>query len=266
MGAKITDTNYCFPFGESVNLVQQQDRSPKRVFVLGVYASAIHARWVGADGRTRVNALAVASEPYIFWRGDGVEDILKRINIPDELGKLLPAAANLNGPSGIALDELFLHPLQLQRSDAWLCDLVPHSCLNPKQKAALEREYYPLLEQYSLPKVTLPPVPRQLADETRRKEIIAELAESGAKTLILLGDEPIRWFLRWFEPRWQLLSEFGQDQAAYGRLHNVEIEGKSYQMLPLVHPRQAARLGSHSAEWQQLHERWINLTAPTLLV
>ena len=260
------DTNYRFPFGEPVNLVQQKDRSAKRVFVLGVYASAVHARWVSVDGGTRVNALAVASEPYIFWRGDGVEDILKRIKIPGELGKLLPAATNLNGPSGIALDELFLHSLQLQRSDAWLCDLVPHSCLNPKQKAALEREYVHLMEQYSLPKVTLPPVPGKLADETRRQEIITELEESGAKTLILLGDEPIRWFLRWFEPRWQVLSDFGQDQAAYGRLHNAEINGKSYQVLPLVHPRQAARLGSHSAAWHQLHQHWSNHTAPILLV
>ena len=260
------NTNYIFPFGEPVRLIQQRDRGPKRVFVLGVYASAVHARWVGVDGRTHVNALAVASEPYIFWRGDGVDDILKGIKMPNELGRLLPAATNLNGPSGNALDDLFLHPLQLQRSDTWLCDLVPHSCLNPKQKAALEREYSPLMEQYSLPKVTLPPVPRQLADETRRREIVAELAESNASTLILLGDEPIRWCLCWFEPRWQVLSDFGQDQAAYGRLHNAEINGKSYQVLPLVHPRQAARLGSHSAEWHQLHQHWINHTALTLLV
>lgn len=32
-----------FPFGEPVKAVTQTDRSEKDVFVLGVYASAVHA-------------------------------------------------------------------------------------------------------------------------------------------------------------------------------------------------------------------------------
>jgi len=34
-----------FPFGEKVREVEQKDRSPKQVFILGVYASAVHAKW-----------------------------------------------------------------------------------------------------------------------------------------------------------------------------------------------------------------------------
>ena len=34
-----------YPFGEKVHRLVQEDRSPKRVFVLGVYASAVHAKW-----------------------------------------------------------------------------------------------------------------------------------------------------------------------------------------------------------------------------
>ena len=52
-----------FPFGEEVRKVEQKDRSPKQVFILGVYASAVHARWVNVNGKTVVRALAVASEP-----------------------------------------------------------------------------------------------------------------------------------------------------------------------------------------------------------
>ena len=37
--------NYYFPFGETVKPLAQLDRTPKKVFVLGVYASAVHARW-----------------------------------------------------------------------------------------------------------------------------------------------------------------------------------------------------------------------------
>ncbi len=259
-------TPFTFPFGERVKPVIQQDRTPKRVFVLGVYASAVHARWIDAQGRTRVSALAVASEPYIFWRGDGVREILERVSIPPELGKLLPAASNLNGPSGIALDELFLHPIGLGRDDAWLCDLVPHSCLNPSQKAAIEREYQPLAEQYALPPVTLPPVPRQLADDPRRREIVEELEASGASTLMLLGDEPVRWFLKAFDSRWSVLSDFGQDNPSYGQLWDTEINGRTYRVLPLVHPRQAAKLGTHSARWHALHQHWMANTAHTLTV
>lgn len=45
-----------FPFGEPLKKVQQQDRSPKKVFVLGVYASAVHARWIDKDGKQKVAA------------------------------------------------------------------------------------------------------------------------------------------------------------------------------------------------------------------
>ena len=36
---------YYYPFGEELKQVVQQDRTPKKVFVLGVYASAVHAKW-----------------------------------------------------------------------------------------------------------------------------------------------------------------------------------------------------------------------------
>ncbi len=68
--------DYVFPFGRPLKRLVQADRSPKKVFVLGVYASAVHARWVGPDNRIKVRALAVASEPYIFWRGEGAADII----------------------------------------------------------------------------------------------------------------------------------------------------------------------------------------------
>jgi len=62
-----------FPFGTPVCILRQEDRSGKKVFVLGVYASAVHEKWIGHDLKVRVHALAVASEPEIFWIGDGIE-------------------------------------------------------------------------------------------------------------------------------------------------------------------------------------------------
>jgi hypothetical protein len=33
---------------------------------------------------------------------------------------------------------------------------------------------------------------------------------------------------------------------------------KQLQLLPLVHPRQAARIGTHSAMWANHHEMWVS--------
>ena len=63
---------YYYPFGEIVKRLVQQDRTPKQVFVLGVYASAVHARWKKGN-KIICQALAVASEPRIFWEGNPEE-------------------------------------------------------------------------------------------------------------------------------------------------------------------------------------------------
>lgn len=84
--------SYYYPFGETVHPLVQQDRTPKKVFVLGVYASAVHARWKRGN-KIICQALAVASEPRIFWDGNPEEaaEIIGRIHIPKELGILEPA-------------------------------------------------------------------------------------------------------------------------------------------------------------------------------
>lgn len=247
-----------FPFGQSVREVAQTDRTHKRVFVLGVYASAVHARWVGTDNKTIVNALAVASEPYIFWRGDNADAIIQNIVVPQTLGTLVPANQRYNGPSGFALDDLILKPLGLSRADAWLCDLVPHSCVNPAQNKAIQRAYFPVANNHGLPKPTIPPVPTVLADEKRRSAICDELQESGANTLILLGDKPIRWFLAHFDPHWKRVADFMRDGQPYGKPHIAQINGRHMKVLPLAHPRQIAKLGQSSPVWYNRHRDWVN--------
>ena len=243
-----------FPSGQPILPVRQADRSPKRVFVLGVYASAVHARWIHPDGRTRIAALAVASEPEIFWTGQGAEQIIAGITPPGDNGRFETAGAHLNGPSGRAFDECILSPLGLSRADAWLCDLVPHSCMNPSQEAALRREHLPIPDW--------PRVPAVLADDNRRLEILAELEASRATVLITLGDQPLRWFASQFgaNPR---LSDYGETPATYGQLHPLVINGRTLTLLPLAHPRQIARLGAHSDKWATLHAAW-QANAPTL--
>jgi len=245
--------NSIFPFGQPVRRVAQQDRRPKKVFVLGVYASAVHARWVGPDGKDVVRALAVASEPYIFWRGEGAADIIRQVAIPAQLGQLVPADPQFNGPSGKALDDLFLKPLGLQRDDAWLCDLVPHSCVNPQQQAAIDRSYLPAAMEQGLPLPSVPPVPTKLADDARREAILDELRQAQAGLLVLLGDQPIRWFLRAYDKRWARLADF----QPYGGSHDVRLGGLEVEVLALAHPRQVAKLGTSSGRWYDAHGQWV---------
>lgn len=253
-----------FPFGQPIVSLAQSDRSPKRVFILGVYASAVHARWIGEDGLTIVRALAVASEPEIFWRGDGESNIIAKISVPPGAGKLLPPGKNLNGPSGNALDKMFLDPLQLKRSDVWLCDLVPYSCMNDRQKAALASKYDVQREKLGLPEYCWPPVPPTLANEQRRAEIAGEVSEASPDIFITLGDQPLQWFTKYFGSK-SKLSEYGDLFGQYGLLHDISIAGRDMKLLPLVHPRQAGKLGSHSAKWADLHEAWTIEVAPNLL-
>lgn len=253
-----------FPFGQPVRVVHQVDCTPKKVFVLGVYASAVHARWINTRKKTLVNALAVASEPYIFWRGDNVESILQRIEIPEELGKLVPPDKSFNGPSGLALDNLILNPLELERDQAWLCDLVPHSCVNLGQQLAIEREYVPLKDKFNFPDPSVPSVPRKLSDEKRCNQILGEIIESRADILILLGDKPIQWFLKFFDYRWKRLSDFGQTEELYGHLHDTRIDNFDIKILPLAHPRQIAKLGKSSEIWYEAHQNWLKKSAPNI--
>jgi hypothetical protein len=95
-------------------------------------------------------------------------------------------------------------------------------------------------------------VPKVLADDARLQAILGELRESKAPLLILLGDQPVKWFLRHFDRRWNRLSDFG----IYGQRHQVELDGLEVDVLPLAHPRQAAGLGRSSEKWFEKHAGW----------
>lgn len=248
---------YRFPFGEILRPLVQEDRSPKKVFVLGVYASAVHARWKQGS-KIICQALAVASEPRIFWDGNPEEaaGIISAIPIPAALGSLEPAGQQLNGPSAKVLEENILSPLGFTRQDAWLCDLLPETRLNPGQVKALREKYEPIREQYQLNPVTIPPRPSHFCDEARSREITGEILSSQAELLVLLGDIPIREYLnRVADVPYKSLQDY-VDRFGYGNPTPVTIGGRQLQVLPLAHPRQIGALGAHSEKWNRLHRQW----------
>ncbi len=248
---------YHFPFGEVVNRVEQTDRRPVQVFVLGVYASAVHARWV-YQGRTVCRALAVASEPSIFWDGNPEEAqrIIERIDIPSGAGSLRPAAEMYNGPSAEVLDNDILRPLGLTRGEAWLCDLLPESRLNRNQQKVITEKYNPLIPTLGLNPVAVPVDNKVYCDAARRSEILAELLASKAEVLVTLGDYPIKQFLRAissFDCR--DLNEY-TGKYGYGKPTPIRINGHTINVLPLAHPRQIGRLGESSRSWYVEHRSW----------
>ena len=248
---------YYFPFGETVKPLIQEDRTPKNVFVLGVYASAVHARWRNGS-KIICNALAVASEPRIFWDGNPKEaaEIISRIKIPKELGTLEPADARFNGPSAKVLDEHVLAPLGFTRMDAWLCDLLPETRLNDGQVNAIKREYEKVRKEYGLNEVTIPRRPSKFCDSKRCEEIVAEIEESKAELLVLLGDIPIKQFLNVVASvNYKSLQEY-KERYGYGIPTDVTINCRPIKVLPLAHPRQIGGLGSHSSEWYKVHQEW----------
>jgi len=245
---------FTFPFGEPVRPVMQRDQSPKEVFVLGVYASAVHARWLGDDGKERIKAVAVASEPEIFWKGEDAAEVVGRIPLPPGAGRLEAASPQHNGPSGRSLDKLFLEPLGVTRDRAWLCDLLPESRCNPSQAKALRREYAPLQDR--LPAYDWPGVPTVLADSTRIAAIVEEFVRSEARVLVTLGDLPLRFFASRFGAH-PTLGAYCATAEEYGTPVPLQVAGRSCELLPLVHPRQASRLGRSSERWAALHEAWV---------
>lgn len=251
--------NYYYPFGEIVHPLIQQDRTPKKVFVLGVYASAVHARWK-IGNKTICPALAVASEPRIFWDGNIEEaaEIIGKIRIPKELGTLEPAGTHLNGPSAKVLDEHILAPLGYTRKDVWLCDLLPETRINSSQAKVIKEKYNPLIEQYGLNPVTIPNRPTVFCDIKRCKEILAELKESQAELLVLLGDIPIQQFLnRVVDVNYTNLQEY-VNIYGYGNKSKSIINNRKIFVLPLAHPRQIGALGIHSEKWCNIHKIWDN--------
>lgn len=226
---------------------------------MGVYASAVHAKWK-KDNKIICQALAVASEPRIFWDGNQEEaaDIIRGIHIPKQMGTLEPAGVHLNGPSAKVLDNQILAPLGFTRKDAWLCDLLPETRLNPNQFKIIQKEYVPKAKLYGLNGVTIPIRPTNFCDKARSEEIVSELEESQAKTLILLGDIPILQFLnRVAEVNYKSIQEY-VDLFGYGNYSQTIIHGKTYNILPLVHPRQIGALGAHSGKWHKYHQEWEN--------
>lgn len=255
----INDTfdNPIFPFGERAYESKQISKSPKEVFVLGSYTQAIYAKWLDPNGSLITNAIAVASEPHIFWDGydSKSEEIISRINIPNNLGYLEIADQEYNGQLGRPLDKYYLSPLGFKREDSWLCNLIPYYRLNKQQEEVIDKYYKPKINNYYLPRPSIRKLKLELTNDKRRNGILEELETSKADTIILQGDQPIKWFLdSYIDKPIKNLENFAK---SYGECCEYIINSKKYNIFALFNPKIFSGSGSYSAQCRKTHLEWM---------
>lgn len=245
--------DFTFPFGRPVLPVAPAADGERRVFVLGVYPSAVHARWVGADGKQAIKAVAIDNEPEPFWTGGDASVRVESVNaeLPEGVGHL--EAANQNGPSGLTLAERYLGPLGLDPGDCWITDLENRWLANTAQIEALTRSYQPLVDQSLLPAYTLRERPKEIGLVADRVPTLrAEWDTAAPDVLVTLGAEPTK-----------ALGLHGPTHTGYGQPTSITMWDRSVVHLALVHPRQAGGLGDHSSDWAATHQAWIE-SSPAL--
>jgi hypothetical protein len=170
----------------------------------------------------------------------------------------VPANKNLNGPSAKVLDDHILKPLCFSRKNSWLCDLLPESRLNSNQLKVIHAQYDPLISEYHLNSVTVPPEDGRFCDAERCSQITNELRKSQAKTLVLLGDIPLRQYLANVAPIDFLSLREYSSKYGYGQKHPGIIDGMHIDIIPLAHPRQIGGLGASNKFWFDKHRNWEN--------
>lgn len=245
---------YKFAFGTPLTPTRPSipEVLPADVFVLGVYPSAVHARWTGRDGDVLCAALAIAPEPHSFWDGaDAPERIAGVVSrMPPSAGRLSSAGGSVNGPSGRVLIDRYLKPLALPRNRCWITDLHNTYFLSPGNAEALANyRRFKVDRCPELPDADLPSRPPAVTPiEARVRELRREFERAAPRCVVTLGSEPLAVVLgRAARPL---------DLADYGTPTRVEIWGREVTLLRLCHPRQAGGLGAHSPEWKSAHDAW----------
>lgn len=254
-----------FPFGENIVRLTQKDRSPKRFFLIGSYASAVHALWFDLSGKMVTRSLAVANEPEILWAGNSFEalTVITRVKCPLDAGRLTDAGKRMNGGIGRLFHSEILKPLNIFRSDVWFSLLIPFTIANKGQRKALNR-YNRSCEKFRLPPSSILPsnIKTSLITEKRISDLIEELEESKAEIIITLGDLPLHHFIKLFNPYIDKLDSFER----YGQIHDIKIKDKNYRLLPFYHPKSGENIGAYTEKWRRVHFDWKRLNAPEMVL
>lgn len=246
-----------FPFGApSTPRPPRRPRGSAKAFVLGVYPSALHARW-SRSGRTFVAALAVADEPEVFWTGDDGQDRISswsHVRWNEDWGSV--SSPPTNGSSGRDVRDRVLAPLGIAIEDAWLTDSVNTFFVKSgpgSQRSAIEQRYLPFAKKHRLETPTIPRRPSasalvDLAIRSHADRLRSELLEARAPLVISLGNEALS-VLHAVATCEGLPTRLSIKD--YGREGRVRLQDYSAHVYAMVHP------GQRSPSWRGAHDRWI---------
>lgn len=266
-----------FPFGRpnSERPLRPVVSGSAKALIIGVYPSAFHITWSpppAADdreeevrGRPYVASLAVDVEPTVFWDGQSPspEELLATwkaaVGFRDSWGS---ARVGHNGPSGAGLLEHYLRPLELNPRDIAMTDAVPWYFVKQgagSQGAAIERvNALSRKMALAIPAGDLParPSPRDLVKHAvtspRRESLRRELLETGAPLIITLGQEPLDAVRGVADSVPEVPEKLVPDRN-YGSRGSAILDGRKFELLPLVHPGLLRQVGPDS-DWARAHQ------------
>jgi uracil-DNA glycosylase len=191
-------------------------------------------------------------ELHSFWDGTGVEERISELQgrVPKQLGQLEVPHGQFNGPSGRALDTLYLKPLGLKRTECWITDLHDTYYVSVGNAKFLKKYEKLAAGIEGLTPVRFPQKPRlHKVPEERVESLKQEFCQAAPEWVITLGNDPINLIFN---------GRVGQlELTKYGVPFEAEVFGRRVKALCLCHPRQAAKLGRSSKRWFDAHQGWM---------
>jgi hypothetical protein len=242
-----------FPFGQPLVSSVPQAGEPRKCLLLGAYPSALHIGWSPPQGEGRsIKALAVDNEPEPFWNGSDesmrIQTWREAVAWSADLGEAA-TVGDLNGWTGRSVEERWLAPLGLDRSEVWFTDCLDSYHLSDDMAKAIEEVYTPSARARDLPVADLPQHPgtREIVQRAQIDRLRAELATAQPEILITLGNAAL--VMR------KLTGTSGPTSlvpdADYGSELEAKLDGRSVRWYALVHP------GQKREDWRNAHAAWI---------
>ena len=238
-----------YPFGRAVHPRPPSASTPRPLFVLGAYPSALHVQWRPAAGRL-VRAIPVDDEPHPFWNGaDAQERVAAWLDwlrpSPSKHGTF-SVPPRLNGPSGSWVDDNIMRPLGYEHRDACITD-----CLDTyRMSVGVEARICDTYMTSGLPPCDLASHPSEsdIVSESlghHRDRLLHELGRCHPKIVATLGNAAARVFASIVALPQSKLSIID-----YGRPRRVALGDRTITWYPLAHP-------AAPKVYQEAHTTWV---------
>jgi uracil-DNA glycosylase len=225
------------------------------VFVLGAYPSALHVMWRPPEGKP-VKAMAVDNEPVPFWNGERENEYLanwkRAVGFRDGEWGEVAAVGDLNGSSGVWVDENVLGPLDARREEVCITDVLNTYFSSTGGAVRVRETYAPFANRAGLPAAHLPEHPSEdfiveRGAKLHRERLHRELGATAPDVVVTLGNAALR-LVRTIGAASDAPVKLAAD-SEYGREQSLRIGGQEMLWLPLAHPA-APRV------YQEAHARW----------